>query len=162
MRKIIATLLLLFPLLLRAQGLADWEAQTPGGNRMGDAGLGTYLQVPGSERISGITRWYFFHKHIIGYRPPGFFIMAENTGSITTFQSAVDWMQYQQTHHLVPRVWTRWYSDDWTFGRGVGNIFLALGAGWIAFGWAREQFSKDSGRKQRPRRIVRLILSGVV
>lgn len=162
MKKILLLLLLLLPLLFQAQGLADWEHETPGGNWMGDEGAGTFIQKQNFQRIMGVTRWYFFHNHIIGCQQHGFFITEESTGSTTEFQAVTDWKHYQQVHHLVPQVWTRWYSDDWTVGRGIGSSLLVSWAGWATLMGAKEHLSKSASKRQGPRKVLRLIVVAVV
>jgi hypothetical protein len=46
-----------------AQGLADWQHQTPGGNTMGDSGNGTFLRLQDQPAaVFAIRKWYFYKK----------------------------------------------------------------------------------------------------
>lgn len=151
MNKLLLLLLVLFPLALRAQGWGDWQHRTPGGHIMGDEGTGTFLEVYHARRITGITRWFFYNHHIVGHCPLGFFVVEERTGATATFSSAADWEHYQQAHHLVPWVWTRWHSDDWTSGQGLGSGGLVALLGWGAFVWGKERRATAGGMQPRTR-----------
>lgn len=139
-------LLLLITLRLNAiVGLSDWRESSPNGLVMDNfSGNGTSLHLDGNEILSEIRAWYFYKGHIIGSRDSawtyidpisfenleaqsGYFVVHEKSRRLMQFSDYNSWKSHLEKSDLVPKLWTRWYSDDWKFFNDRFLIFILLG-----------------------------------
>lgn len=103
-------------------GLADWSAKTPGSNEINNFS-GNAIYLKNGDQIDNLNRWFFYKNHIIGekdtiYTPVNearYFVVDETTFKIDTFLNKDVWTNYLAEKNLKPKVWTRWYSNNWIF-----------------------------------------------
>ncbi|HCS20854.1 MAG TPA: hypothetical protein DIW47_09905 [Bacteroidetes bacterium] len=101
-------------------GLTDWSATTPGGNEIYDFSNKT-LRLKNGDELENIGKWYFYSGYIIGQpnfggyltNPKLYFVVNEQTYKIDTFSNQVDWKNFIESRGLQPKIWTRWYDNDW-------------------------------------------------
>lgn len=117
--------------IVRAQ-IYEWEALTPGGNRMDDAKGYTSLQLTNGITIDYLGQWYFYKNHIIvkpneyksNIESQKFLIINENTLEIDSFTTMEGWNEAINLKHLKPNFWTRWHDKDWD--DGIEGLLLII------------------------------------
>jgi hypothetical protein len=124
-------LLLLLPAFCLALGTGDWEARTPGGNVMYDDGSGPKLRVIENQGFGAIKEWYFYKDHIVLKTMEAWLVVDDVSGGRVVFEQESAWENYLKAHQLKPKLWTRWYADNWRFyermsfpGLLIGGILL--------------------------------------
>ncbi len=128
--KLIFLLLMIWnPIEATCGEFSSWWQKTPFGNDIckeklsdkyvvgircliTDVELDEYWHV-----ISHLERWYFYKNHIIGeFSNAGqknYFIFNETNCQKKLFKKQAEYEVKLKDLNLVPRIWTRWYSENW-------------------------------------------------
>ncbi len=110
-----------------AQGYADWQNTTPGGNIMYDAGSGTVVAISKTHQsITGIRSWYFYKQHILIVNGTEYIGVNEINGEVKYFASEQEWKAYLESNQLEPVFWTRWHSDNWKFYDAITFTMIVI------------------------------------
>lgn len=150
MRQLALVVLLITAVKVHARiGLADWQIETPGGNRINNF-IERSLYLEGGGQIDGLKRWYFFRGHIVGEQlgepyiehtsrgdrysfdagTRNWFIVDERSAGIATYRDSLEWQRELEQQVLVPRLYTRWLDGDPTVL--TNGMFWIL---WFASSW---------------------------
>lgn len=124
-------LLSLLPTSTKAISWTDWEAKTPAGNTITDNWGPISLIVDDSTLIQDLNQWYFYKHNIIGVfgKETSYskhFIFNEYVKSLEVFQSASEWNEQLKKRNLEPKIWTRWYYEDWD-NFSILQVFILFG-----------------------------------
>jgi hypothetical protein len=113
-------------------GIGEWSNNTPGGNIFRhdhwDNVTRIYLEPAGQNKVDSVTIWYFYKNCIIGvsHNSTQYFVVDEAKAQIKTFRDKGSWMKYVNISNLVPKVKTRWFTDDWSFNLNDLPIYLVI------------------------------------
>jgi hypothetical protein len=151
-------------------GLADWSCETPNGNEINNfTGLTLYLK--GRARIENLDKWYFYKGHVIGMtgrystETSYFFVANEFTGKIDSFPNEAEWLNYLSNNKLTPKMWTRWYRDDWTSYDGFALAFKILICSpliLVYFFLVYQAFRFENFRLKSPNTLIVTIVAGLI
>lgn len=123
-------------------GLADWQEKTPNGLVINNfSGARTTIHLDNSKFIDNVEAWYFYKDFIVGFtdttweiidpitfenlqNQPGYFVIQEKTKTLFTFADHSEWTKFLEKKELKPKLWTRWYRNDWSFFND--QMFIAI------------------------------------
>lgn len=102
-------------------GFGDWQIETPYQNTIENySGSGITLRLKHLKAVHNMSKWYFYHAHIIGKREKGYFIVDEINNKVYLFEKEEDWQKAIEEANLKPWVITRWHEG------GEGYLFTLI------------------------------------
>lgn len=112
---------------------SEWSNQTKNGNTILNFG-GNGIEIITSKRtIENVKRWYFKKNHIIGEIQSNetekikYFVLDEKKGNLFTFRKKSNWDNYIKKQNLIPKLYTRWFTDDWDiYNNGFFSFYLMI------------------------------------
>jgi len=129
----IVILLSLITNQLEASGLGDWRTQTPNGNSIESILNPFTLRLQNGKELYSIDKWYFYKNHIVGIIESNkvrteksqktYFVVNEKSYAIEKFNKKSKWETHLTEHNLNPKLYTRWYSDNWDY---ISDLSLLL------------------------------------
>lgn len=101
-----------------------WTDKTPNGYQIErfDGGYSEYSNKQGKIILKSSNtggKWYFYKNFTIGFfgnsTSTCYFISDEKNDKIEFYDDEEVWKNKIEQFKLKPKIWTRWYSDSWSF-----------------------------------------------
>ena len=117
----------------RGLGLADWSSYTKNETHFSNSG-GITITLGNRQQYQYLKRWYFYEDHIVGIgrkRTEGnykneYFVVNEKKSSLRLFENENSWNNYRESNNLNPKIWTRWFMDEWSLMRVIMLFAMIL------------------------------------
>lgn len=127
--KIITTLILISFSYYGICSFSEWSNQTKYGNTiLNYSGYGIQIITTKSD-VKFVKRWYFKNDYIIGEQENkklNYFVLNEKKDVLKTFNSKRQWDKYILKNNLKPKIYTRWFKDNWDIYKKGFFIFYIL------------------------------------
>ena len=167
-------------------GLADWQIETPGGNRINNFSDRS-LYLKDGQQLDRLERWYFYQCCIIGTqlgeprlehtsdgdrysfdeRTRRWFIVDECTEEVLIYSDSIDWHRALEEKSLRPRLFTRWLvCDPAVMTHGLFWVllfakwwFIAIPVLWLLLVITRRAWKRERFNWRRPYTIGVIAIS---